>query len=51
MKRFAVLSKQDPEKFFVKNVPAMPTEAALGGGDNGGLGAQLNRGLGTSSMQ
>jgi hypothetical protein len=50
MKRFAVLSKQDPEKFFVKNVPAMPTEAALGGGDNGGLGAQLNRGMGTSMM-
>jgi hypothetical protein len=51
MKRFAVLSKQDPEKFFVKNVPAQPTEAQLGGGDNGGLGAQLNRGVGTSQMQ
>jgi hypothetical protein len=50
MKRFAVLSKQDPEKFFVKNVPAMPTETALEGGDNGGLGAQLNRGIGTSPM-
>lgn len=50
MKRFAVLSKQNPEKFFVKNVPAQPTEAQLGGGDNGGLGAQLNRGLGTSAM-
>jgi hypothetical protein len=49
MKRFAVLSKQDPEKFFVKNVPAQPTEAQLGGGDNGGLGAQLNRGLGTAA--
>lgn len=48
MKRFAVLSKQDPEKFFVKNAPAQPTEAQLGGGDNGGLGAQLNRGLGSA---
>lgn len=50
MKRFAVLSKQDPEKWFVKNIPAMPTEDAMKGGDNGGLGAQLNRGLGTSPM-
>jgi hypothetical protein len=50
MKRFAVLSKQDPEKFFVKNAPAQPTEAQLGGGDNGGLGAQLNRGVGTAPM-
>ena len=47
-KRFASLSKQDPDKFFVKNAPAFPTDAALGGGDNGGLGAQLNRGLGAA---
>jgi hypothetical protein len=51
MKRFAVLSKQNPDKFFIKNIPAAPTDAALKGGDNGGLGAQLNRGLGTSQMQ
>lgn len=50
MKRFAALSKQDPEKFFVKNVPAQPTEAQLAGGDNGGLGAQLNRGAGTAPL-
>ena len=50
MKRFAVLSKQDPSKFFIENAPAQPTEAQLGGGDNGGLGAQLNRGLGTAAM-
>jgi hypothetical protein len=50
MKRYAVLSKQDSEKFFVKNAPAQPTEEQLAGGDNGGLGAQLNRGLGTSAM-
>jgi tRNA splicing endonuclease len=50
MKRYAVLTKQNPEKFFNKSVPAQPTDAALGGGDQGGLGAQLNRGLGTSMM-
>jgi hypothetical protein len=49
MKRFAVLSKQDPEKFFVPGATAQPTQAALGGGDQGGLGAQLNRGIGTSA--
>ena len=49
-KRFASLSHQDPDKFFMKGVPAMPTEQAMKGGDNGGLGAQLNRGLGTSAM-
>lgn len=51
MKRYAVLSKQNPDKFFVKDVPAQPTEAQIKGGDNGGLGAQLNRGLSTSMMQ
>lgn len=50
MDRFAVLSKQNPAKFFNKGVPAMPSEAAMKGGDNGGLGAQLNRGLGTAAM-
>lgn len=49
-KRFGVLSKQNPDKFFNTNVQPMPTEAAMGGGDNGGLGAQLNRGLGTAGM-
>lgn len=49
-KRFGVLSKQNPDKFFVSGVQPMPTPAAMGGGDNGGLGAQLNRGLGTAAM-
>lgn len=48
--RFATLSKENPQKFFLKNVPAQPTEAMIGGGDNGGLGAQLNRGLGTAAI-
>lgn len=49
-KRFATLSRQDPEKFFVKGAPTAPTDQAMKGGDNGGLGAQLNRGLGTATM-
>lgn len=49
-KRFATLSKQDPTKFFVANQAAFPTESAMGGGDNAGLGAQLNRGIGTAAM-
>lgn len=48
--RFAVLSKQDPEKFFNKNMPAIPSQMAMEGGDQGGLGAQLNRGIGTAAM-
>ena len=47
--RYAVGAKEDPDKFFIKQVPAQPTEAAMGGGDNGGLGAQLNRGLGMAA--
>jgi len=50
MDRYAVHSKQNPDKFFNKNMPALPTEAAMQGGDQGGLGAQLNRGIGTSAM-
>lgn len=49
-KKFATLSKQDPTKFFVSSVPSFPTQAAMGGGDNGGLGAQLNRGMATAPM-
>lgn len=49
-KRFATLSHQDPDKFFVQGVQSVPTDQAMKGGDNGGLGAQLNRGLGTSAM-
>ena len=48
--RFAVLSRQDPEKFFNKNAPTLPMEQAMQGGDQGGLGAQLNRGLGGGSQ-
>jgi len=51
-KKFAALSKQDPDKFFIKNVPSFPTEAMIGkgSGDQGGLGAQLNRGIGTAPL-
>jgi hypothetical protein len=48
-KRYATLAKEDPEKFFNTNIPAVPTEAAMKGGDQGGLGAQLNRGMGTAA--
>ena len=47
--RYAVSAKEDPDKFFIKNVPAQPTAGAMSGGDNGGLGAQLNRGLGMAA--
>jgi len=50
MKRYAVLSRQNPEKFFIPNAPVTPSEQAMKGGDNNGLGAQLNRGIGTSPM-
>lgn len=45
---YAQLAGRNPDKFFIKNVPSFPVDAAMGGGDNGGLGAQLNRGLGTA---
>lgn len=49
-KRFASLSKQDPNKFFLSNVPSFPNQEGVQGGDQGGLGSQLNRGLGTAPM-
>lgn len=48
--RYATFMKENPDKFFLKNVQSFPAQEAMKGGDQGGLGAQLNRGMGTAAI-
>ena len=52
--RFAILSKEDPTKFFIKGVPSMPMamqEMAQGKRSGGDLGSQMAEGIEKPSLK